>query len=548
MNKLVKFISIVLLSLIILGIVFIIFTQTPVFKTWLKNKAVTWAQSYLNGQIELKALKGNLFTYFQLEDFSIQLGEEPIIKVKRAFVHYRPFALFLKKLSFREIILEAPELKMIQQDDQIWNLAKLLKSTGTAPKADRQNLSKFNWKIELPKIHIYSAAAELKRAKIAQWDLPKRIKNLAVNLGLWYSAGKARLSLEQLSFDTEEPDFKVQTIHCNVKFTSDSLEAKDFEIETESSKFTSNLGVKNFKNPILHFSIKGHPISLAEIRKAVPVLKLYGNPRLDLEVQGPLNDLDVECNLWLGSGKIKVSGNLQVKELPYRYDLTGIVSNFNLAEITNESKLASNLNFDFSVQGKNITWREIDAQIACKFDSSKAMGKSFGKSKLDLEVRGDSLNFRIEALVEEACADFSGMFISANRTPVYEVKGKIQDLNLGAFLKSNRVTSDFDLDFALNGLGWNNGTMSGNLTLQCLPSYINQIPIDSAYFDFQLENQKLNLKAFTISSPLGKILAEGEVSIEKGNDLALDANFVDFSVLSEALPIDSLWGRGNFSG
>ncbi|MFQ5865259.1 MAG: translocation/assembly module TamB domain-containing protein [bacterium] len=548
MNKIIKVISIILLSLIILGIVFVVFTQTSIFKSWLKSKAIAWAQSHLNGQIELSALKGNLFTYFQLEGLAIHLENEPIIRVKRASLHYDLFSLLFKKLVFRQIVLEAPELKLIQHDDQIWNLAKLLKPTGTTGEAqDRQNLLKLSWKIELPKVQIVSGAAELKTNKTVPWDIPKKVRNLELNLGLWYSEGRVKLSLEELGFNTEEPDFKVQTIHSKLQLNPDNLEAQDFEIETESSKFTSKLDVKNLRNPILHFLIKGHPISLAEIRKAVPVLKLYGNPRFDLEAQGPLDDLDVKCNLWVGRGTIEILGNLQVKAPPYGYRLRGNVANFNLAEITNQPNLASNLNFDFNVQGKDIAWGKIDAQIFCKFDSSKAMGKSFKESLLELDIRGDSLNFIVDALVEGASANFSGQFISKIKLPIYQITGKIRDLNLGRFFQTERISSDFDLNLNLSGQGWNHDSMSGNLTLQCWPSHINQILIDSAYFDLRLRNHKLNLNAFTISSPLAKILAEGEISIQKQNHLKLDANFVDFSVLSKALPIDSLWGKGNLS-
>ena len=524
------------------------FSQTPIFRTWLKNKAIAWVQPHINGEINVISLRGNLFTYIQIKGLSIQMGGVPVIKVRRLFLSYDPFSILLRRIEFRQILLEEPEVNLMQQHDGSWNLSKLIKyKAQTRETSEKLFGEKSHWKIDLPKVQIIAGTVDLINVDSEQWEIPKKVKNIRLNLGLWVSDKQVKVSMERLSFKTEEPYLKIQKIHAEVKVNPDSLVAQNIKIETESSKLLANFDIKNFNNPIVNIFIKGYPISMSELRQAVPTLKIYGDPRLDIEVRGTLSALDVNCSVNINDGKVEVKGKLKAKEEPYVYDLSGKVSKLNLAELTNQPDLSSNLNFDFQIRGTNLEWGHINADFLVRFEPSYAFGKYLNKSVLRGEIKGDSLNFQADVLAEGASSTFVGNFIAKEDRPVYRLKGRIEDLNLSRIL-NNGVNTNINMDISLAGSGMNFETMAGNLNLRFGSSQFHQVYIDSANFDFSLKNQIVNLKDFAIFSPLGTLVAEGNVSIQNENNLRFEATFTDFSVLSNSLPVDSLWGKGTFFG
>ncbi len=541
--------SFVVLGLLVSGLVLAVFSQTPVFKSWLKNRIIAVAESHINGKIAIRNLKGTLFTDLQIEDLSVSLEDQTLLHFERASLQYSPLDLLTRKIHIRQVILEAPALNLSQEDSNIWNINRLLITAKSDSKEIKiQSQSDFNWEIAAPNIQILSGEIEINRKQAVQWQIPKKIKNLNVKVGFWMRNEQMNLSLGNLSFEASEPDLIVRSIRSDMKYDSGNFQASNFEIETGNSKFISSLDIKNFNDPEVIIVIKGQPISLAEVRRAVPLLKIYGTPRLDLELQGRLNNLHIFCNLRIGSSKIQLNGNLQVREQPYGYDIRGKTTNLNLAELTNQKYLASNINFQFHVKGQDLEWGKINSEISVDFDTCYALGKQLDPSRLHCYIKGDSVSFTSEAKIEGARAILSGDLVATESKFDYQLKANLQRLDLGRFLDTPGFSTNLNMDMLLDGTGLSYDFMAGNLSLKVSPSSIHQIPVESAYFNFTLENQIFSLHDFSIFSPLGHFSAEGDISIQKGNHLKLEADFKDFSVLSNAMPMDSLYGRGHFLG
>jgi len=84
MKKIGKYISLLFLGLVVLILVAGIFTQTSIFRDWLKNRAIAALDAEFGSKTTVQSLNGNLFTYFQIENFSIELENKPFVKIKRA--------------------------------------------------------------------------------------------------------------------------------------------------------------------------------------------------------------------------------------------------------------------------------------------------------------------------------------------------------------------------------------------------------------------------------------------------------------------------------
>ena len=72
LRRLSRYVAIAVLSLVILLGAGVAVTQTSWFKNWLRQKAVSQAAQYLNGELTITRLSGNIFTGVALEGVALQ--------------------------------------------------------------------------------------------------------------------------------------------------------------------------------------------------------------------------------------------------------------------------------------------------------------------------------------------------------------------------------------------------------------------------------------------------------------------------------------------
>src|SRR5215216_1015505 len=81
----------------------IIVSQTAWFKNWLRSYIVREANQYLNGQVSIQRLAGNLFFGVALQDIGISVDGSPVVKVQDLGLNYNVFEMIAKGLSVDEI-------------------------------------------------------------------------------------------------------------------------------------------------------------------------------------------------------------------------------------------------------------------------------------------------------------------------------------------------------------------------------------------------------------------------------------------------------------
>lgn len=543
MSKVIKLFSYFLLFVIASILLLIVFSQTPIFKNWLKNKIIALAEAQINGKIELGSLQGNLFTYIQLEDLAVAIDGENFLKLKRAFVRFNPYALLNQKILLRQIILEAPQISLIQVDSTQWNVGRLLKP----PPQSVDNSQAFDWPVSAANVVISSGAVEIKTLGANAFAIPRRLENINLVFGFWLNRDETQLALEKLSFDARDPDLSFRTAPSQFVFKQDDLQAENLEITTEASKLSSKIDINNFHDPFIDAVIQGLPISLAELRRALPALGLHGDPMMILKVRGPLSQLEFNTRLWMGENNMHVSGTLQLKQPPYQYDLQGEITHLNLADFTQDSTLESDLNFNFKIKGEVVELANMKSAVTVAFDTSRAFGLRFEPLTSQFEIADQTITGSLQTKSPGARAHLQGTLNLAE--PVsYRVRGEVNHFDVRQFTDSTDFHSDLNLHLEIDGQGTDLESVRSHLQMALAPSSFNGVPVDSAHFQLHWREKVLTLNDFWIASPLARITASGDISIHKQNHLQVEADVIDFSVLTRAMPLDSLHGRGRFSG
>src|SRR6476661_4392297 len=113
----------------------IIVSQTAWFRNWLRGYIVSEANNYLNGQLSIQRLGGNLFFGVELENVGVSMDGSEVVAVEDLGLDYNVFELISKGLSIDNIRLNRPTI-YLRRDGDTWSIAKLVKKQ--AQEADRQ--------------------------------------------------------------------------------------------------------------------------------------------------------------------------------------------------------------------------------------------------------------------------------------------------------------------------------------------------------------------------------------------------------------------------
>src|SRR5438876_7359906 len=117
----------------------IIVAQTAWFKNLLRAYIVREASQYLNGQLSIGRLGGNLFFGVELENVGVSMDGSQVVAVKDLGLDYSVFELISKGLSVDSIRVNKPVLYLRREGDT-WSISRLIKKQ--AQEADRSGPAK----------------------------------------------------------------------------------------------------------------------------------------------------------------------------------------------------------------------------------------------------------------------------------------------------------------------------------------------------------------------------------------------------------------------
>src|SRR5438034_1326680 len=104
----------------------IIVVQTAWFKHLLRTYLVREANQYLNGQLSIGRIGGNLFFGIEPEDVGVSMDGSQVVAVKDLGLDYSVFELIAKGLSVDNIRLNKPVIYLRREGDA-WSLSRLVK-------------------------------------------------------------------------------------------------------------------------------------------------------------------------------------------------------------------------------------------------------------------------------------------------------------------------------------------------------------------------------------------------------------------------------------
>ena len=113
MKRLGKIVSRIILYLLLLVTGLLLFSQTPWFRSFVKNQVVSSVNNTINGKLYIESLQGNFFTNLQITNLTIELNAgDTLAHIETLAIDYSPIGLLKKELRINSVFIEKPLLNL----------------------------------------------------------------------------------------------------------------------------------------------------------------------------------------------------------------------------------------------------------------------------------------------------------------------------------------------------------------------------------------------------------------------------------------------------
>ena len=317
----------------------LIVSQTPWFKDWLRRYIVRESKQYLNGQLTIGRLGGNLLFGVSLTDVTVDVSGERIVAVKSIGLDYSVFQLVSRGIVLDEIKLDRPVLRVERNGDG-WNLAHLVKRE--RKEANREGPKR---PVSLPAIEITDGTVSIKdHLSHSPVALPERIEDVDLKAGFGYEPVHYSVILDHLSFRGSSPTLSMRQLAGKLAVRDDNLYVENVSLDTAETSVTFDGVIEQYlATPVVKLTAQGR-VSLPEIGRIVPAAAGYPlHPTVTVKADGPAERLSLYLDVKSEAGNVRgqLATDVHSPDFAVRGDVD--VERLNLAPIVKDAAQRTDL-------------------------------------------------------------------------------------------------------------------------------------------------------------------------------------------------------------
>ena len=317
----------------------LIVSQTPWFRDWLRRYIVRESKQYLNGQLTIGGLDGNLLFGIDLSDVAVDMSGERVVAAKALEVDYNVFQLIAKGVYVNQIKIDRPVLHLERDAAGGWNVARIVKPQER--EADREGPRR---PISLKSIEIADASLELRDQVADGVNVPRRIDDVDLRGTFEYAPVHYSVNVDHLSFRGRSPELTLQQLTGKLAIRDDNLYLEDVALTTGQSSLTVDGVIEQYlSTPIVKLTSSGH-FALPEIARIVPAAAGYDlHPTVNVRAEGPAQRLGLAVDIKSEAGALrgKLMTDVQAPDFAARGDLD--LERLNLAPLLKDPAQRSDL-------------------------------------------------------------------------------------------------------------------------------------------------------------------------------------------------------------
>jgi autotransporter translocation and assembly factor TamB len=472
------------LGLLLLSLLTIGFTQTKIFRDWLRGYILTTVHESTNADLYLGDFSGSLFTGLTITGASLNLNGEEIFSADAIELSYNPLELPRRHIALGKLILTRPKIHLIRSPDGVWNFQKLPKEK-TAPANPASFLM---WVLELKTLEVVDGEFSLIDSTAEQsWDSsnsainPYRFVHLSsINsmMSALLSSDDVRLTISHLRLKAPSFSTQLEEFSANLQYSKEKTSIKDLTFrsigselrlngEADSLDFSEGLQARTAQSHRVDLDLDVSRLSFAEVQRFFPSFPLRsGNARLNLAVNGAIDDLQLEkFNLRTEHSELKLGGRIQNILRPME------------------------ANVDLMVSSPSIDLQEVTSL----FPSFELPNMShLQKASLSGHLKGKPDDFEVKAAADVNATgrlEVAGHFDLRGSDLQYQARFATKEFNLGSFLNNRRLESRLNVSGEIAGIGTavKSADFTGNVSIDS--SEISNVPLDNSKVSINAKNQ-----------------------------------------------------------
>jgi autotransporter translocation and assembly factor TamB len=297
LRRAVWWLAIAVAALAALLLVGLLVVQTGWFKERVRRVAVSQANQYLNGQLSIGRLEGDLYSGMSLRDVRLVQDGEPSIAVKRLRVDYNARQLMREGWIFPSLILDEPDIIM-RRTATGWNLGSVLKPRktpgGPAPRLTftRIVINNGRYRIEDRPGTTPGAPAAVAGER-ARW--PRTLRPINASFGFSSGPWGYSFDVERLAFDTEQAGLSMRALDGAITSRSGDLNLDALRVVTTDSDVRVNGGLRNYAKDLIYaLDVDAARLSLPELSRFLPGLdRMALHPSFSARLDGPDERLNI---------------------------------------------------------------------------------------------------------------------------------------------------------------------------------------------------------------------------------------------------------------
>jgi len=436
--------------LLVAAVVGSVATQTAWFKTWLRGYIVQEAHQYLNGELSIGRIHGNLFSEVELEDVGLTINGAPVLSIKNVGLRYNALELVGKGVTIQSIRIQQPVVYM-KRDGDAWSIGRLIKK-----EREEVNRRGPGRPVTIEELTVSGGRMEFE----TQWTpgglaIPTRIQALDARFVFHYDPVRYSVEIERLSLRAEDPVLEVLHLSTGVAVKDDDLHLSQFALRTRASSVALDGTVRQYlTNPSLDLRIHADTLSLPEVGRIVPSLSgIELQPAFDVQLAGPLDRLAADMQVRSAAGNVRgyLLADLAAPDRFFRGELA--LEHLDLAPILRSPESTSDLTARVKPDLKATSLSDLQSlRGKMELDAVRSRVGRYGVERMlgTAAVRGRVIDIQGTTSAYGAAATFRGtLTLPADRERFsYALQGDVRSLNLSTLPPPAALPT---VDSSLNG-------------------------------------------------------------------------------------------------
>lgn len=489
-------------------VVFFAFSQTQIFKNWLRDYVVELANDNLNGKINIEKIEGTIFTSLILKNTVVAMNDDTLLNAGMIEIRTSPLKIFLKTIYIRKVEIKDTRISLLKDSLGNLNIADLF----PASEEEDTSQSHFPFRIEVAEFKLsnveFSIQHRNKPSSTSYYsslnldDFRVRNINLLLKAFADIDNNKFEAKIDNLSFNTNIESFNINAFSAELGVNPKELVVNELNLQTSCSDISINSKISglnifdttftdNLKYALIDFSASSNKFQFGDISAFVPPVDMLKDAvGFEIHASGNLVQLDVN-------------------KLVLDFDKTHLESKIIMRNVDNFDEFTISSQFRNSYINQNDIGKLLPEIELPKFEK-------LGSVKIDsLIFEGKPLNFRTKALLSAQAGKIKSDIKMNFQQPIneYDAAFSVSNFDLEPFAS---VTSNLNLSAHVLGKGLSPEKMNAEVKIFCNKSNVEEIALDSVLLDAQVSDGKIDFNLFAATEA---VLADlgGEINLLSRN-------------------------------